>query len=54
MDIFEVILTKRAKHNLKQIPSYIAQKFQLWLDLVETQGLNNARKIISFHVILKK
>lgn len=49
MDIKEISLTKQAKRDLKKIPHYIVEKFQLWADLVETNGLRAARVIPSFH-----
>lgn len=49
MDIFTIQLSKRAERDLKKVPHYIAEKFQLWVDLVESQGIRRSRKIKSFH-----
>jgi toxin HigB-1 len=49
MSNFSVLLTKKAERDLKKVPHYIADKFQFWLDLVENEGLQEARKIKSFH-----
>ena len=45
----EISLAKQAERDLRRVPSYIAEKFQLWADLVENEGLQAARKIPSFH-----
>ena len=44
-----VSLTKKGTRDLKAVPHYIADKFQLWVDLVENEGMAHARKIKSFH-----
>jgi len=44
MDIDTVVLTKQAERDLKKVPRYIAEKFQLWADLVETRGLRGYRE----------
>ena len=44
-----VSLTKKAIRNLQTVPHYIADKFQLWVDLVENEGMAHARKIKSYH-----
>lgn len=49
MEIKTVLLTKQAKRDLKKVPHYIVEKFQLWVDLVENNGLRTARTIKSFH-----
>lgn len=48
MGIHKIILTKQAELDLK-VPSYIASKFQIWADLVESEGLMESRKIKSYH-----
>ena len=47
--IFRIEVTKFAKKQLKRIPAYIAVKLQLWIDAVETQGLEEVRKIPGYH-----
>jgi len=49
MDIFWILLTKQAERDLKKVPLHIAEKFQLWVDIVEMEGLREARRIPSFH-----
>ena len=49
MNIKNVEITKKAERDLKKVPFYIVTKFQVWLDLVETEGVIEARKIKSFH-----
>ncbi len=44
-----VILTKQAEKDLCKIPLYLADKFQMWVDILENDGLQEARKIKSFH-----
>ena len=47
VDIFCVNLFTKAERDLKKVPLYIVGKFQLWLDLVESEELREARKIQS-------
>lgn len=49
MDIFSVQLSKKAEKDLIEVPLYISEKLQLWIDLIENEGLRAARKIKSFH-----
>ena len=49
MDIFTVILTEQAKRDLLKIPGYIQRKLQAWIDDIETDGLNEVRKIPGYH-----
>jgi len=49
MDIFTVILAKKAERDLKRLPLHIAEKFQVWVDMVENEGVRGTRKIKSFH-----
>ena len=49
MAIYGVSLTKRAKSGLKSLPKHIIRNFMRWLDLVEEDGLSEARKIPGFH-----
>lgn len=47
----QISLTKQAERDLRRVPFYIyiAEKFHLWADLVEYEGLQAARQIRSFH-----
>jgi proteic killer suppression protein len=49
MDIFAVSLSKKAKNDLKKLPTPIVFKLQLWIDGVRTHGLNEIRKRPGFH-----
>jgi toxin HigB-1 len=49
MDIRLVEISKKAEQNLQKIPLHIATKLQIWVDLVENEGLREARKIKSYH-----
>ncbi|MDF1756687.1 MAG: type II toxin-antitoxin system mRNA interferase toxin, RelE/StbE family [Legionellaceae bacterium] len=44
-----ILLTKKSIRNLKMVPQHIADKFQVWVDLIESEGIEEARKIKSFH-----
>ncbi len=48
-DIYDVILTTKAKKNLKKLPLFIALKLQTWIDAVGHSGLNEVRKIPGYH-----
>lgn len=47
--IYKVVLSKRAEKDLKKIPSYIADRFFKWFDMVDFYGLEESRKIKSYH-----
>lgn len=49
MNIFTVILTEQAKRDLLKVPEYIRRKLQAWVDDIETDGLNEVRKIPGYH-----
>ena len=49
MLIYEVMLSTRAKKDLKKVPRYIAGKLQLWVDDVEERGLQEVRKVPGYH-----
>ena len=49
MNIYTVILTKKAERQLTKVPNHIVSKFQLWVDLIEQEGLRESRKIKLFH-----
>lgn len=49
MDIFEVILSDRAKDELIQVPTQIVFKLQVWIDGIKINGLREMRKISGFH-----
>ena len=47
--IHKVIITKKARKELKTIPGYIALKLYDWADQVAESGLANIRKIKGYH-----
>ena len=44
-----VDLSKKAKANLVKVPGYIKDKLLVWIDDVEREGIEKARKIPGFH-----
>lgn len=49
MNIRTVILSQRAKLDLKRVPIYIAKKLASWVDAVSHDGLFEVRKIKGYH-----
>lgn len=49
MDIFEVIISRRAEKDLKSVPKHVAFKLQTWIDNVKNEGLRKTRKQPGFH-----
>jgi proteic killer suppression protein len=49
MDIFEVVITKKAKDDLVKVPCHIVKKLQGWIDQVSDSGLREAKKIPGYH-----
>lgn len=49
MDIFEVVLSKKAEQSLRKLPAYIVIKLQSWVEGVMTQGLREMRRIPGYH-----
>lgn len=49
MDIFTVVVGKKAKDDLQTVPVYIARKVGSWIDAVAHDGLLSVRKISGFH-----
>jgi proteic killer suppression protein len=47
--IRRVTLTRDAKKDLRKVPRHVAVKPMAWIELVESQGLEEARKIPGFH-----
>ena len=44
MDIFDVIISKYAEKQLRQVPSHVVLKLQGWVDGVKGQGLCEIRR----------
>jgi proteic killer suppression protein len=49
LNIFSVVITKQARHDLARIPAHIVRKLQAWVDDVEYHGLKEVRKVPGFH-----
>jgi toxin HigB-1 len=49
VDIYTVILSEKAKNDLKKVPAYIATKLASWIDSVSHDGLLQIRKIPGYH-----
>lgn len=47
--IERVALTRRAQKQLRKVPRHVVVKLQAWVEMVETQSLEEARKIPGFH-----
>lgn len=45
----QIILSVKARKQLKKIPYYIRAKFEYWCDLIKFVGLMEARKYKGFH-----
>ena len=44
-----VVLTERAKKDLRAVPTQVVDKFEAWVQSVEAIGLEEVRKIPGFH-----
>jgi toxin HigB-1 len=44
-----VVLTERAKKDLRAVPTQVLDKFEAWVQLVEAIGVEEVRKIPGFH-----
>ncbi len=49
LDIFTVVVSKKAKRDLQIVPIYIARKLGAWIDTVSHDGLQVTRKIPGYH-----
>lgn len=49
LDVFTVLVSKKAKDNLKSVPVHIARKVGTWIDSVAHDGLLAVGKIPGFH-----
>lgn len=47
--IYLVRLTRRAQRQLSRVPERIVTALEVWVDLVETEGLEEVRKIPGYH-----
>lgn len=49
MDITRVDISRSAQKDIRKLPGHIVDKLQFWIELVETKGLAEVRKIPGFH-----
>lgn len=49
MNIYKVVLSKKAKRNLQKIPTHIVTKLYEWVEAVAHDGLLEIRKTPGFH-----
>ena len=49
MDVYTVVLSEKAKGDLKKVPRHIAMKLVSWIDAVSHDGLLQVRKIPGYH-----
>lgn len=47
--IRKVVISKRARRALEQVPIHISRKLFTWVDWVEEKGLEEVRKIAGYH-----
>ena len=47
--IREVRISRPAEKQLRRVPLHVAEKLQVWAELVCTDGLENVRKIPGYH-----
>ncbi len=45
----QVVITRRAQKDIKKIPTHIADKLDEWIEAVETDGIQEVRKIPGYH-----
>lgn len=49
MGCYKVIISERAKKDLKKLPAYIVIKLYGWVESVSYDGLSEVRKIPGYH-----
>lgn len=47
--IRDVVISASAKKDLRKVPRHVAIKLKAWVELVESNGLDETRKIPGFH-----
>lgn len=45
---YKVTITKKAQKNLSKIPKHILIQFDLWVEIIETDGFKSMQKIKGF------
>ena len=46
---YRVRLEKAVRRRLRRVPRYVIDKLEAWIELVETDGLEEAKRIPGFH-----
>lgn len=46
---YRVRLERAVRRRLRRVPRYVLDKLEAWIELVETDGLEEARRIPGFH-----
>lgn len=46
---YQVILGRAVRRRLRRVPRHVIDKLEAWVELVETDGLEEAKKIPGFH-----
>jgi toxin HigB-1 len=49
MDVFDVVISNKALKSLRKVPKPILDKFQLWVEAIEIDGIREVRKLPGFH-----
>ena len=47
--IYDVVLSRSARKDLRSVPRHVATKLLFWVELVQRSGLEEARKQPGFH-----
>ena len=47
--IHQVVISKKTQKDLKKVPMHIVNKLMAWVESVETEGVENVRKVPGFH-----
>ena len=47
--IKRVAISKRAQKDLSRVPDHIARNLKYWIEAVETDGLEEVRKVPGYH-----
>lgn len=49
MEIFNVVLSRKAKRDLRKLPTRIAEKLAYWIEAVSMGGHSEVKRIPGFH-----
>ncbi len=48
-NIFDVIISQKAKKQIAKLPQHVLMKLNLWVDAVNHSGIQDIRKISGYH-----